>query len=190
MSKSRVWLFRGIVVVVVGLMLASWFLPWWAAKFSALPVGDAAIIHPFGLWVDVEGMGGFAAFIKGAGMPGWFAPLMWTYLGICTVALLYGSWLGEKSVRVGRFYVKLSKLLIGGVGISYIVIAVLAVIVAAIQTGHYYGSHLLGVTYFEEDYFLSASLQPGYYMAHGVGLLCIALALLHDKIMGKPKLAA
>lgn len=38
----------------------------------------------------------YLTYLAGAVMPGWFAPLMWIYLGICVVALLYS--LGERNV--------------------------------------------------------------------------------------------
>lgn len=183
MNRFRVWLFRGLVVVATGLMVVSFVLPWWVAH--APDYGDVTI-YPYGLSYD---LGIYDPYIKGAEMPGFFAPLIWAYLGICVVALLYGSWLGEKEARIGKFKFKVPKLLIGGVGLSYIVVAVLAVIIAAIRTGDF------GVTLFGTSRVLDhpiidaeAGLRFGYWLACGVGLLCIALALLREKIIGKSRI--
>lgn len=197
MSSIRIWLFRGLVVVAAVLMIISFILPWWGMDILALGE-DVVIIHPFGLSHSFEEyavyIGEYESFIEGAEMPVWFAPLMWTYLGACVAALLYGSWIGEKEVKIGKLKFKWAKLLMGGVGLSYIIVAVVAVILAAIRTGDFYGVSLLGYTWVEIQHPIESgvvgSLQPGYFMAHGVGLLCIALALLRDKIIGKPKPSA
>lgn len=191
MGRSRVWLFRCLVILAVGLMLLSWFLPWWTSHAYGEQVNqrNAATIFPYGLQ---ENLGQYSGYIRGSEMPAWFAPLMWTYLGICVVALLYGLWVGEKEVKIVKFKLKLPKLLIGGVGLSYIIVAVLAIIIAAIRTGDYFGTHLLGTTRVQEHpaVFVEGVLQCGYWLACGAGLLCIALALLRDRIIGKHRLSS
>ena len=123
-------------------------------------------------------------------MPVWFAPLMWIYLGLCVVALLYSLWLEEKEFNWGRRKFKLAKLFMGGVGLSYIIVAVAAIIVAMIRIGEY-GMSLLGDSYVSTGWIagteVNAGLLFGYFMAHGVGVLCIVLALLRDKISGRTK---
>ena len=186
MGNSKVWLFRGLVIVAAGLMVVSWILPWWGA--DAADIGkNVVIIHPYGL---EQHLGEFAVYIAGSEMPVWFAPLMWTYLGLCIAALLFSLFASEKRVGLGKFKLSLPKLLIGGVGLSYIIVAVVAIIVAAIRTGAF-DLPLQGSTSFTvgpERVSIDASLRFGYYMAYAVGLSCIALALLRDKIIGKPKL--
>jgi hypothetical protein len=185
MSSSRVWLFRGLVIVAAGLMLLSWFMPWWSADSSGdLELKNAVIIHPYGL---EQNMGEFAVYIAGSEMPAWFAPVAWTFLGICIAALLLAAWIENKDVRLIGRNVNLSKLLVGVVGFLYIFAAVLAVIVAAIRTADY-GLTLQGHTDFERGparIGVDASAQFGYILAYGVGLLCIALAFLREKIVGQ-----
>jgi hypothetical protein len=185
MSKSRVWVFRVLVIFAIGLMVLSWLLPWWSSHASGeqLNQRNVATIHPYGL---SQNLGTYSGYIRGSDMPAWFAPLMWTYLGICIAALLYSSWRGEKEFKIGRFKPNLSELLLGIVGFSYIIVAILAVIVAAIRTGDYYGTHLLGMTLVQEHpvVFVEGVLRPGYYLACGVGLMCIILASLRGKIIG------
>lgn len=194
MSNFRVWLFLSLVAVAASLMVISFILPWWGLDILVLGE-NVLVIHPYGLSHSFEQystfMGQYQSYIEGSEMPVWFAPLMWAYLGICIAALLYALLVGGKEGKWGKFKFKWAKLLIGGVGISYILIALLAVTVAAIRTGEFYGISLLGYTYVEiahpAESGVVGSLQPAYWMAHSVGFLCIALALVRDKIVGKPK---
>lgn len=178
---------RGLVLVVAGLMVVSFIMPWWTCTI----VGETAIfenavtIYPYGLRCDLAG---FTAYTSGADMPVWFAPLMWTYLGVCVVFLLLSLFVKEKMFNLGKFRLSLPQMIIGGIGITYIVVVVLAIIIAAIRTGDFYGTHLIGHSYFFVSEFVQgdvyAGLQFGYWLACGVGPLCIALALLSNKIIG------
>ena len=192
MSSFRVWLFRGLIVLASGLMTVSWILPWWSASVDTMPgIKDPtiiAVIHPYGLGQHV----GRSFLPAGATeMPIWFAPLMWIYLGLCVVALWYTFWVGEKEFKWGKRKFKLAKLFIGGVGLSYILVAVLAVIIAKIRISEY-GMSLLGDSYVSTGWVagteVNAKLLFGYFLAHGAGVMCIVLALLRDKILGKTKL--
>ena len=136
MNNLRIWVFRGLVIITICLMVVSWLIPWWSGDIPMLEAEGALIIHPYGL---EENLGNVAAYAAEANMPVWFAPVMWVYLGICIAGLLYGSWRVriDKEVKLGKFRIKLPELLIGVIGFSYIVVAVLAIIVAAIRTGDY-----------------------------------------------------
>ena len=191
MSSFKVWLFRVLVVLSSCFMVVSWFLPWWSASVDTMPgIKDPtviAVIHPYGLGQQT----GSSFLPAGATeMPIWFAPLMWIYLGICVVALLYALWLGEKEFKWGHRKFKLAELFIGGVGLSYILVAVSAIIVAMIRIGEY-GMSLIGDSYVSTGWVagteVSAKLLFGYFLAHGVGVMCIILALLRDKIFGRTK---
>jgi len=189
MGSFRVWLFRGLVIVAAGLLLFSWFMPWWRAFIAT--INGQVQIHPWGLKHNL--IGPDAAYMAGTEMPAFFAPLMWTYLGICIALLLFSLLVKEKTFNLGKFKLSLPKVLIGGVGLSYIVVVVLAVIIAAIRTGDFYGTPLIGVTYVafnDVGTAVEAGLLFGYWLACGVGPLLIVLALLRNKIIGKAKLSA
>jgi hypothetical protein len=155
-----------------------------------LNIEDPLVIRPYGL---ENNMGQMSYLIPdSANMPGWFAPIMWLYLGLVIAALVIGAWIKDKSIGLLGRRLNLSRWLIGIVGFSYIVVVVLAVIVAAVRTGDYGGLHLLGmsfvsISHFSESY-LEAQLLFGYWMACAVGPLLIVLALLRNKIIGKAKL--
>ena len=98
-SSARIWLFRILVVAVAGVMLVSWFLPWWSADIEMLGY-NIIQIRPWGLQLG-ERLGGFEILLKGAAMPAWFGPMMWTYLGVCMIALLVGIAAGERKISFG-----------------------------------------------------------------------------------------
>lgn len=190
-STRRFWLFRGLVIAAIGLMLLSWFMPWWSADIEDLLINNAVVIHPWGL---ENNMGDYAYYLKGAEMPSFFAPLMWLYLGLAISALLVGAWIKDKNTRLFRREFNLSKLIIGVVGFSYIAAVVLAVVIAAIRTGELGDLHLLGRTFVSiettyKESWIAARLLSGYWLACGVGPLLVILALLRNRIIGKDKLA-
>ncbi len=189
MSRARVWLLRSLVIVGAGLMLLSWFLPWWGCRVPPeYFVKDVVVIHPWGL---EQNLGPYAQYIYGSEMPVWFAPLAWIYLGICIALLLFSLLAKEKAVSLGKFKFSLPQVLIGGVGLSYIVVVVIAVIVIAIRAGDFFDTPLQGHIFIdlgEAGLVVGAwtSLRLGYWLACAVGPFCVVLALLRDKIIGKP----
>ncbi len=186
MNNARVWLFRVLILAAAGLMLLSWFMPWWTADI--LELDATVVIRPWGL---EENLGDFASWIKGSDMPAFFAPAIWTYLGICIAALLFVSWIKDRNIRLLRKHFSLPKFVIGLVGFSYIVVVVLAVIIAAIRTGDFYGLALIGYTYIDLGEPMISGVEAGfllgYWLACAVGPLLIILALLRNKIIGKSK---
>jgi hypothetical protein len=82
-------------------------------------------------------------------------------------------------------------MMIGFVGFSYIIVVILAVIVAAVRTGDFYGTHLLGYTHVEIEYPIESgvdsNLFPGYYLACATAAFCVAMFFLRNKILGVSK---
>jgi hypothetical protein len=189
MSNARVWRFRALVAAAAGVMLLSWFMPWWTCNVEELGE-DIVQIRPWGLVVD-QRMGGFEVLIKDAQMPQWFTPMMWAYLALCMLALLTGLFLRGQAFGIGRLKIKLSQLLIGGVGFSYIVAAIVAVVYASMRLKGFFEVPLQGrilidlgepmITY------VNTHLLLGYYLVYVAGLLLVVLALLRDKITGEVK---
>lgn len=189
MGNMRVWLFRCLVIIATSLMLVTWLMPWWTCDILGLPLFNAVTIHPYGL---EQALGEWVGYIAGSEMPVWFAPLMWTYLGICIVSLSFSLLPKGEVVGSGKLKLSLSQVIIGGVGVSYIAVAVLATIVAAIRTGDFFGGLPLqgsielteanGVPY---PTLVDTRLLPGYYLVYFTGLFFIALGLLRNKIIGK-----
>jgi hypothetical protein len=188
MSNNSVRQFNALVAAAAVLMLVSWLLPWWTTNIEALG-NDVVQIHPWGLAID-ERLGGFTVLIKGAAMPAWFAPCVWIYLGLCMIALLVSLCVRVKEFKVGKLKVQLSRLLIGGVGVSYILAAIVAVIYTSIRLKAFFDTPLQGRKFVDLGEtlrtYINTSLLLGYYLAYCAGFLLIALAALHKKIIGKP----
>jgi hypothetical protein len=184
MSNTGIWIFRVLVAAAAVVMLVSWFLPWWTVDIESFG-NDMVQIRPWGLVLD-ERIGDFQVLLKGAAMPGWFAPFMWAYLGLCMIALLVGLWVREKMVSIGRFNIKLSQLLIGGVGLSYFTVGVVTAIYGSMRSKAIMGIPLLGRSFIDLGEplvtYVESRFLPGYYLIYVTAILLIALALLRDKI--------
>jgi hypothetical protein len=180
MSNSRVWLFRGLVVVAIGLMLVTWFQRWWNLDIYEIDKGWMRI-YPYGLRHNIPAE--YYTLSGGAAdLPAWFTPLAFVFLAACIVGLLLSMWLTRR--REGKW-------LLGAVGVAYFFVPVVMAIVATIKLapvdiplqGRAFYS--LG-GYFESQ--VCSRLEWAWYAAFGVGLFCIVLALLRDNIIGKPEL--
>ncbi len=186
MKNSRVWIFRGLVVVGAGLMALTWIMPWWTVTINELGK-DLIKVYPYGL---VLNLGEWASYAAGADMPSWFTPLMWLYFGVAIVALLVGAVVQDKSASLlGRKF-DLSRWIVGLVGFTYVIAVVTAVIAISIRAGSFFNTPVQGyfsINFSEIESGGNASLELGYWLAWGVGLFLIVIALLRNKIVGKTK---
>ncbi len=127
-------------------------------------------------------------------MPGFFAPLMWAYLVVAVAVLLVSLFLKERTLKVKNFAFSLPRFLVFAVGASYIIFALVFLVYAYIRVSTL-GVEFLGISYVTiPEFHLGAEsisdFEPGFKVACFVGPLCVVLALLRDKIIGKPKLNA
>ncbi len=188
MSSTRAWLFRVLVLASGGLLLYSWFQPWWSAYAIGYPGKEHLLIRPWGLEVDKTIIGPYLGSVTGWEMPALLTPAMWTYLAIAIAALLFSLWAKDKDLKFWKVRSTLPSWTIGIVGFSYIVVLVTMVIVAAIKTGEVVGMKLIGSTVLSvagDTGPMVADLQLGYWLAYGAGTLLIVLALLRNKIIGQ-----
>ncbi len=190
MSNRGKWVFAVLVLVGIGLMVLSWTTPWWICTVDAIYMLNQGIIaiRPWGL---EHNLGRFAGYVEGSEMPVWFAPMMWAYLGACIVLLVVALFTKSREVRFRGRTFNVSQLLVGLVGLSYIVCAATAAVFAFIRTADF-GVSFLGTTTVVIDPHaggsadLTASLQWGYWLCYVVGLGLIALAYFRDRILGQP----
>lgn len=186
---NKIWLWRALVLASLGLLLLSWFMPWWS--INVYEIGpDAAVIRPWGLETQLRESE--KALIEGADMPPWFAPFVFVYLGGVVLALLVSLFITNRAFRLFGITFRLPALIVGLVGFSYIVVVVTCFVIAKIRTGEYFGGvNLIGYTYIDlgEPYMsgADAGFLPGYWLACLVGPLLLALAFLRNKIAGVPK---
>ncbi len=187
-SSWKAWLFRGLVAVAAGLMIASFIMPWWStthmvasneAEFH-LP-RDVIRIYGHGLQHDLVQL---REYIELDETPFYQTVLAWVYLGVSVGFILISIWLRGKR---GRW-------LLGGIGLIYIAYAAIAAFVVIAGRLADFGYPLQGWGFYDsgagEGASICGALRFGYYLVYAAGLMCIALALLRNKIIGKPKLSA
>lgn len=176
-GSFKVWLFRGLVAVAAGLMVASFIMPWWYCHLYHWDWGEFPPIKIYGYGLR-HGLIQYAYYLAADETPFYQTMLAWVYLAASVGLILFSSLLkGRKS-----------RWLLGGIGLIYIVYAITAVIQIAIRTADY-GISLQGWTTVEyEGQVINAfaSLRFGYYIAHAAGLMCIVLALFRNIMVGKP----
>lgn len=185
----RLWLFRGLIVLGASLMLYSWYSPWWGASISDLSGRDHILMRPWGVEVMAAEIRTYANRTLYS-MPAFFAPLMWTYLGLCMVALVISLFV-EKQFTLGRFRLSLPQVLIGLVGLSYVIAVATAFAIAQIRAGaggvDFVGSSIVPNPMTGGNTRFTGELKPGYWMAGAAGLFLVVLALLRNAIIGKAR---
>ena len=183
-NTTGVWLFRVLVIMAAGAMAVSWLLPWWTVDIEMFG-NDMVQIHPWGLVMD-ERLGDFTVLMKGAEMPIWFAPFMWTYFVLCMLAILVALIFGNREIKIGKIKMGLCQFLIGGVGISYFIVGIVTAIFASIRCKQCMGIPLLGRHFVELgdplETYVNSRFLPGYWLIYVVAILLIVLALLRPMI--------
>jgi hypothetical protein len=191
MGGIRTWIFRGLVLIGAVLFIYAWFQPWWTAYIVALST-TAVNIYAYGIESFVPS--DFSAWIAGYDqiMPSWFDNFMWIYLAVCVVVILFGMFASsdeKERIGIGKIGVSLPSALVGGVGISFIIVAITAVIVISMNLKGFYNAPLNGVFRLDMgDPYISnveTKLTIGYYLGCAGGLLLIITAALRRFIVGK-----
>ncbi len=143
------------------------------------------IIRPWTLIADLQDM---QSAIKDAFLPVWFAPMMWIYFSLAILALLVSLFVKDKILNIWKVKMTLPSFLISFVGISYVIVVVVAAIFAAIKTGEYFGVKLIGESYVnlggQYASQIVANWRPGYWIACAVGPLLLLAGLLRNRIIG------
>lgn len=181
--NAKIWLFRFLTLIGVGFIIVSWLLPWWNCQIEM--IDKWVRIHPWGL---ENNLGTYAGYIDAAQMPSWFGPLMWGYLGLAIAALLLSMFVKNKEVTFWKIKTTLPSILILIVGITYVIVAIVAAIFATIRLEDFAGMKLIGTYFIDWGYpnqtDATGSLMLGYWLTYGAGIYCIILALLRNKITG------
>lgn len=184
----RLWFFRALILIGAGIMLMSWFSPWWSARISDLAGADHIVLRPWGVEMvsEVKTYADRSLYE----MPAFFTPLMWAYLGFCMLALAVSLFV-TKRVSVGRFNLSLQQLLVGFVGFSYVVAVVTAYTIAQIRSGmagmEFVGTSMVFNPMTAGNTRIVSALQMGYWLSAGAGAYLLVLALLRSVIVGRRK---
>jgi len=184
MNNTRVWIYRGLVLLAVGAMVASFCLPWWALSDIRTPEGvrlDGFNIYGYGFPQGQASLQ-WESYWKEDITPTYQIILAWAYVFISAGLLLYSTRL--KGIK--------SNLLAGGIGLIYTAyawVAVFFVIANRLATRGHSPIPLQGegVAPGEwADVTFVTSIQPGFYFAFATGGFIVLLAILRRFIIGKP----
>ncbi len=181
------WIFRVLLVAGAAFMLYSWFSPWWSAKVAIIPGDDHMVLHPWGM--DVVAQVRANADDALWSMPWFFAPFMWTYLTVCMLALAASLFL-DRRISLGRIRLPIAAVLIGLVGLSYLIAVGLTYGIGELKAG-WAGANFIGVSKLEvpagPKIKMVSDLRNGYWLALGAGAVLFVLAPLRGLFVGKPR---
>lgn len=184
------WLFRVLLVAGAAFMAYSWFTPWWSAKIAVLPGDDHMVMHPWGVDVVAQVKANVDAALFSMPFPEVFAGFMWVYLGVCMLALAASLFLTRRLV-LGRFSLPWAVVLIGLVGLSYVVAVGMAYGIGELKAG-WAGANFIGKSTVKDAMSgnkikMVSELKLGYWLALGAGSALVVLALLRGLIFRDPK---
>ena len=189
-SSASVWIFRLLLVAAAAFMVYSWFQPWWSAKVAVIPGDNHLVLHPWGVEAVAQVRANTDISAFSMPFPGLFAGFMWAYLAICVLALVASLFI-DRQISVGRFRVPLAVVLIGLVGLSYMVAVGLAYGIGELKAG-WAGANFIGKSMVKEPQSgakikMTSDLQIGYWLALGAGAALFVLALLRGLFVGRPR---
>lgn len=181
-----VWIFRVLLVAGAAFMVYSWFSPWWSADVALVKGTDDLVLRPWGIEAVAQVRANADESLYA--MPWIFAPFMWTYLTVCMLALAASLFL-NKQLSLGRIKVPLAVVLIGLVGLSYLVALGMAYGIGELKAG-WAGSKFIGTSQIKQAMSgtkikMVSDLRPGYWLAVGAGGALFVLALLRGLFVGK-----
>jgi hypothetical protein len=188
-SKNSIgrWIFGGLTLVALGLILYTWFQPWWIAFIEELQE-NGVMIYPHAMNI-LGTLRDYPQWIMGSEMPVWFFPAMWLFLTICVFALVASFFFKDEWFRVGKYKVSVVQFLVGLVGFAYVVFVVVFPIVIAIRAPEFGGVKLQGSVFISlnphTESFVNSKLQPAYWIACCIGPGLLLMAFLRNKILGK-----
>jgi hypothetical protein len=185
---TGVWIFRVLLVAAAAFMVYSWFAPWWSATVAALPGKDHLVMRPWGVEVvaQVKASGDASLY----SMPWFFTPFMWTYLTVCMLALA-ASLFVTRSLSIGPIKLPVAVILIGLVGLSYMLALGVAYGVGELKAG-WAGAQFIGTSSVKNAMSgakvkMVSDLQLGYWLALGAGGVIFVLALIRGLFVGKSR---
>jgi len=187
-GDAKIWFFRVLIVAGAGFMVYSWYAPWWSADLSAIPGSNHLVLRPWG----IEAVHRVRQYSENSlyDMPPFFAPLVWTYLAVCMLALATSLFV-KKQFSIGRIKLQLASVLIALVGLSYLVTTAIAYAVGEMRADgagtKFIGRSIVTNPNYSGDITMISQLEIGYWLAIGAGVVLIVLALLRGQFVGKPK---
>jgi hypothetical protein len=178
-GNLRMWLFRGLVIAAIALMIISFSRPWWVATFTSSLSYDMTAVNIYG-WGLRHSLALLSSYVVKDATPYYQTILAWVYIGISGCLAFFSTWLKGKK----------GQLILGSIGVIYIVYAVITVFVVISHRVSYYLIPLQGTTQMilvsQADVIaVHSSLQAGYYLAYASGVMLIILAMFRSISGGK-----
>ncbi len=170
-----IWLFRVLVIAAIALMITSFTMPWWIARFAddvtSIDSQSAGAVNIYG-WGLRHNLTRLASYVQGDITPFYQTVLAWAYIGLSAgLALFFTCLKGKKG-----------QLLPGIIGAAYIIYVAVAIFKVVSERIAYVQIPLEGLIVFPlieqvGSITVLTSLQPGYYLAYAAGSILIILAL-------------
>jgi hypothetical protein len=185
-----VWVFRFLLVAGAAFMLYSWFSPWWSANFPVMHQDNAMVLHPWGVDVVAQISGNVDDSAFSMPFPQLFAGFMWTYLGVCMLAL-GASLFVNRRMSIGPIKLSLAMVMILLVGLSYMAAVGLAFGIGELKAGaseaHFIGNSSVLEPGSGAHVKMVSGLLIGYWLALSAGGVLTVLALLRGLLVRRPK---
>jgi len=182
------WIFRVLVVAGAAFMVYSWFQPWWSADVAVVKGEFDMVLRPWGIEAvaQVRANADTAQFE----MPGFFAPFMWFYLGVCMLALAASLFLTRR-ISIGPINLPVAVLLIAFVGLSYMSVLGIAYGLGTLRS-EWAGANFIGKSTILHSgtgnkVKMVSDIMIGYWLALGAGGVLTFLALVRGLFIRKPK---
>lgn len=181
------WIFGGLTLVALGLILYTWYQPWWVAYIEELKE-NGVMIFPHAMNILGQ-LRDYPQWIVGSEMPAWFFPAMWIYLLICVFALIASFFFKDEWFSVGKNKVSVVQFLVGLVGFGYIVFVIVFPLMISILAPQFGGVKLQGSVFVSmnehTESFVITALQPAYWIACFIGPALMLMSIFRNKIIGK-----
>ena len=189
-SGIGVWIFRVLLVAGAAFMLYSWFQPWWSADFAVIPGVNDMVLHPWGVDAAAQVTGNVDESAFEMPYPQLFAGFMWTYLGVCMLALA-ASLFVKRRFRLGPVHLSLATIIILLVGLSYMMAVGLALGIGELKASAA-GANFIGRSNVLEPgsgakLKMVSDLVIGYWLALGAGGVLTLLGLVRFLFVRTPK---
>jgi len=185
---AGVWIFRVLLVAGAAFMIYSWFSPWWSADVAVVKGTDDLVLHPWGVETVAQVRANSDASLYS--MPWFFAPFTWTYFAVSMLALA-ASLFVNRQISLGRFKLPLAVILIGLVGLSYLVAVGLAYGIGEMRAASI-DTNFIGKSTFVDPQSdakikMVSNLRDGYWYALYAGAALVVLALIRGLFVRKSK---
>jgi hypothetical protein len=152
-------------------------------------LGSYMQINPWGLGTNLPI--DYRPYYNSWLMPDWWAPFAWSLFGVFIILLVFSLFARERQLNIlGKIKMVLPQFLVLAAGLLYVVTLVACVVVTYIRTQDFTrGFKLVGDTFISLGGALEgtmhAQFEAGYWLACGVAVLLVVLALFRNRIVGK-----